>query len=77
MAIYKVDDTTDEEDNEVFVNENKNYDSKYSDYYKFIANSKAIRPICIAEDVDFENMSFHKKVLWWLGTILKVLSIFN
>ena len=72
LATYKVDDTTDEEDETVFVNENKNYDSKYSDYYKFIANSKAIRPICIAEDVDFENMSFVQRGFWWLGTILKV-----
>ena len=72
-----MDDTTDEEDEEVFVNENKNYDSKYSDYYKFIANSKAIRPICIAEDVDFEKMSFVERGLWWLGTILKVSSILD
>ena len=70
-----MDDTTDEEDNEVFVNTNKNYDAKYSDYYKFIANSKAIRPICITEDVDFENMSFVERGGWWLGTILKVGSI--
>ena len=77
MAIYKVDDTTDEEDDEVFVNENKNYDSKYSDYYKFIANSKAIGPICITEDVDFENMSCVERGLWWLATILKVSSILD
>ena len=77
LTIYKVDDTTDEEDDEVFVNENKNYDSKYSDYYKFIANSKAIRPICITEDVDFENMSFVERGFWWLGTILKVWSILD
>ena len=43
MTIYKVDGTTDEEDDEVFVNENKNYDARYSDYYKFIVNSKAMR----------------------------------
>ena len=61
MTIYKVDDTTYEQDDEVFVNENKNYDAKYSDYYRFIANSKAIRPICIAEDVNFEIMSIAKK----------------
>ena len=67
-----MDDTSNEEDEEVFVNENMNYDSQYSDYYKFITNSKAIRPICIAEDVDFENMSFVERGLWWLGTTLKV-----
>ena len=72
-----MDDTTDEDDNEVFANENENYDSKYSDYYKFVANSKAIRPICIAEDVDFENMSFVERCGWWLGTILKVASILD
>ena len=77
MAIYKGDDTTDEEDDEVFVNENKNYDPKYSDYYKFIANSKTIRLICITEDVDFEKMSFVERGLWWLATILKVWSILD
>ena len=72
-----MDDTSEEEDgSEVSVIiSDKDYDVKYSDYYQFIANSKAIRPICIAEDVHFENMSFGKKILWWLGSILKVLSI--
>ena len=71
-----MDDTSEEEDGELFVNKSdKDYEAKYSDYYQFMANSKAIRPICIAEDVKFENMSFGKKILWWLGTILKVLSI--
>jgi hypothetical protein len=72
-----VDDTTDEEDDGVLLNENKNYDAKYSDYYKFIANSKAIQPICITEDVDFEKMSLVERGLWWLGTTIKVCSILD
>lgn len=64
-----MDDTSDEEDDEVFV---KTSDKKYDDYYQFIANSKEVRPICITEDVDFKNMSFVQKLLWWLGTIFKV-----
>ena len=69
-----VDDTSDEEEN-VFENVKKNYEAKYSDYYEFLANSESIRPICIAEDVDFKNMSFGKRICWWIGTFFKVLSI--
>ena len=70
-----MDDTSDDEDDELFENVRNSDESKYSDYYQFIANSKSIRPICITEDVDFKNMSFVKKIVWWLGTCLKVLSI--
>ena len=73
MIKYKVDDTSDEEDDEVFVNRNTN---KYDDYYRFIASSKSIRPICVTEDVDFENMPFIRKIIWWFGTIFKVKSVF-
>jgi len=72
MIKYKVEDTSDEEDDEVFVNRNR---KMYDDYYHFIANSKSIRPICITEDVDFENMPFTRKIIWWFGTIFKLLSI--
>eukprot|EP00092_Neocalanus_flemingeri_P095620 GFUD01121657.1.p1 GENE.GFUD01121657.1~~GFUD01121657.1.p1 ORF type:complete len:337 (+),score=53.32 GFUD01121657.1:142-1152(+) len=68
-------DTSDDEDEELFVNMNKELESKYTDYYQFIANSKSIRPICITEDVDFRNMSFVKKICWWVGTFFKLLSI--
>jgi len=67
-----LDDTSEEEDDEVFVN---NYVEKYDDYYQTIEKSKAIRPICITENVDFGQMTFTRKILWWIGTVFKLLSI--
>ena len=69
-----VDDTSDEEDNEVFVNVKKFQEEQYSDYYECIENSKSIRPICLTEDVEFKKMSSVRKCFWWIGTFFKVLS---
>ena len=69
MIKYKVEDTSEEEDNEVSM---KSYIEKYDNYYQTIEKSRAIRPICITENVDFGQMSFTRKILWWLGTVFKV-----
>jgi len=60
------------EDDEEVMNSNI---EKYDDYYQCIEKSKAIRPICITENVDLGQMSFIRKIMWWLCTILKLLSI--
>jgi len=64
------DDKIDYEECELNLSE----DDVADDYYENIANSVAIRPIAVTEDVDFSIMSTPKKILWWFLTILKLLS---
>ena len=49
----------------------------YKDYYKHVEQSKAIRPISITENVNFNDMSFGQKLYWWLTTFLKVSILYN
>ena len=63
------DDKIDYEECELNLSE----DDVADDYYENIANSVAIRPIAVTEDVDFSIMSTPKKILWWFLTILKLL----
>ena len=45
----------------------------YSDYYKMMAQSKTIRPICVSEGVNFNTMSGWNKVCWWTKACLQML----
>ena len=45
----------------------------YSDYYKMMAQSKAIRPICVSEGVNFNIMSSWNKTCWWSKACLQML----
>ena len=43
------------------------------DYYKTMAQSKAIRPICVSEGVNFNIMSTWSKTCWWTKACLQML----
>ena len=67
--IYTVDRDTDLEEEEEETGDMKDY----SDYYKMIAQSKTIRPICVSEGVDFNTMSTWTKTCWWTKACLQML----
>ena len=43
------------------------------DYYETMAQSKAIRPICVSEGVNFNIMSTWSKTCWWTKACLQML----
>ena len=59
-------DTEEEDDAEEYVRE-------YNDYYKAMAESKAIRPICVSEGVDFNTLSAWDTICWWFKVCLQML----
>ena len=78
--IYAVDRDTDPEKDEEEVEEEEQEEQEetgdmrdYSDYYKMIAQSKTIRPICVSEGVNFNTMSSWNKTCWWAKACLQML----
>ena len=79
--IYAVDRDTDPEKDEEEAEEEQEEEQEektgdmrdYSDYYKMIAQSKTIRPICVSEGVNFNKMSSWTKTCWWVKACLQML----
>ena len=72
--ISTVDRDTDLEEGEEEEEEEETEDMRdYSDYYKMMAQSKTIRPICVSEGVNFNTMSSWNKACWWTKACLQML----
>lgn len=49
------------------------------DYYEWMAKAKEVRPICIAEDLEWSSMSNLHKLFWWIEACIQllILTMFN
>ena len=53
--------------------ESEEYVREYKDYYRAMAESRAIRPICVSEGVDFSKLSTWDTICWWFKVSLQML----
>ena len=49
--------------------------SKYNDYYEWMGCAKELRPITITEGLEWHTMTAFKKLIWWIGTCIQMLTL--
>ena len=55
---------------------NKNTISvKYTDYYKWMGRVSEVRPISVTEKLDWSNMSWFNRVVWWIQTFVQMITL--
>ena len=48
---------------------------RYKDYYEWMGCVKEVRPITVTEDVELCRMSSFRRLIWWMGTGIQMLSL--
>lgn len=46
-----------------------------TNYYDQMAKAKEVRPITITEDLEWTLMTWFHQILWWMGTLLQIVSL--
>ena len=46
-----------------------------TNYYDQMAKAKEVRPFAITEDLEWTLMTWFHQILWWMGTLLQIVSL--